>query len=272
MFHGPAFQGIVDLGPTGADGIEGAVVSLPTPGATMDNVGQVFGFWGFERLDQDGLGFPARIGRMTFHGPIPEPGARLEVRAWIDGVTPAAYRGAMEVQHRGVVWCTIDGWENRRFETDDVVFPFLRKPGVHGLAEPLGDGVFGVRERWRTAASRELLIRRYLDRTHLARWEQVAPWDRRTWVLRRVAACDAVRAWLWDDGHGPLFPIEVQVDDAPDGGLVVHTPTGRDLRVVVQVGDGVAVAAVAEGEVPTLGPDALALAGRDDDDDTHAVA
>lgn len=249
MFHGPAYQGIVDLGPTAADGIQGAIVARPAPGATTDNVGQVFGFWGFERLDRDGLGFPSRIRRMAFHGPPPEPGSRLEVSAWIDQVTPSSYRGDIEVRHRGVVWADIAGWENRRFETDEIVFPFLRKPGERGLAEPGPGESFLVRERWRTAASRELLIRRYLDRDGLGAWASVPPLERRRWVLERVTICDAVRAWLWASGQGPVFPIEVQSRRQGDVWRVT-TLGDRDVRVAVTVGDGVAVARVAEGQDP----------------------
>lgn len=258
MFHGPAYQGLVDLGPTGAHGIVGAVQVPSAPGALLDNVGQVIGFWGFERLPVDGLGFPARIGRIAFFGPEPAVGERLAVTARIDHVGPTSYRGDLDVLHAGRVWARIDGWENRRFETDDVVFPFLRKPGVYGLAEPVADGLFRVRERWRTSASRELLIRRYLDLPHLALYEAVPPWERRAWVLRRVAACDAVRAWLWAAGHGPVYPIDVQVDEDADGGLVVSTPTHRDVRVAVFAADGLAVARVAEGRTPRVGPAELA--------------
>jgi len=278
MFHGPAYQGIVDLGPTGSDGIRGAVVALEAPGATLDNVGQVFGFWGFERLPVDGLGFPARIGRLSLYGPMPEPGSRLDVDAWIDAVSAQAYRGGMQIRHRGQVWARIDGWENRRFETDDVVFPFLRKPGVFGLAEPREDGTFRVLERWRTAASRELLIRRYLDRDGLKAWEAVAPWDRRAWVLRHVAATDAARAWMWAHGAGTLFPIEVDVSTEDGVQHTVRVPDGRVLRVAVALGDGVAVAAVSEEgwpDVPTAALDAEVAARRaaeQDDDASEAVA
>lgn len=236
MFHGPAYQGISGLGPVAERAIGGTVRVPPAPGALLDNVGQVFGFWGFLKLGNDGLGFPSRIGQIRFFGPTPPAGATLDVRSAITNVTDSTFRGDIEVLHEGRVWARLDGWENRRFETDELLFPFLRQPGIYGLAEPLGTGRWRVRERWRTAASRELLVRRYLDRPGLAAWEAVPAWEKRAWALTRVAATDALRATLWARGAGPVFPVQAIVRPVGDGWVA----DGHGLVARVRLGEGYA--------------------------------
>ncbi|MEM9493990.1 MAG: hypothetical protein AAGC55_32885, partial [Myxococcota bacterium] len=74
MFHGPAYQGIDQLGPTGDDGIEGTLVCPPAPGALLDNVGQLFGYWVMTHVERDFLAFPIKIDRLSFFGPPPAVG------------------------------------------------------------------------------------------------------------------------------------------------------------------------------------------------------
>ena len=45
MFHGPGFQGVREIDELGDDGVDGVVESLPTPGATLDYAGQLYGWW-----------------------------------------------------------------------------------------------------------------------------------------------------------------------------------------------------------------------------------
>ena len=65
------------------------------------------------------------------------------------------------------VWARIDDWEDRRFESDEVVWPVLIYPETNVLSEewvvPGTDlRVQLVRERWTSSASRDLMMRRYL--------------------------------------------------------------------------------------------------------------
>ena len=101
-----------------------------------------------------------------------------------------------------------------------------------------------VEERWGDSASRELMARRFLDRSEREEYARLNPTAQRLWLLSRMAAKDAVRRALWDAGHGPLFPIEVPLaHDGPDGFTVAGGPAaGR--RVAVAASPWVAVASL----------------------------
>ena len=57
MFHGPSFQGVRHIGDLGDDGVDGVIEALATPGATLDNAGQLYGWWVMATASSD------------FHGP-----------------------------------------------------------------------------------------------------------------------------------------------------------------------------------------------------------
>ncbi|MGH3996405.1 MAG: 4'-phosphopantetheinyl transferase family protein, partial [Pseudonocardiaceae bacterium] len=64
---------------------------------------------------------------------------------------------------------------------------------------------------------RELFMRRYLSAAERADYQRRTPRAARQWLLGRVAVKDAVRQWLWNAGAGPVFPVEVTVDNDASG-------------------------------------------------------
>lgn len=66
---------------------------------------------------------------------------------------------------------------------------------------------------------------------------------------------DAVRDYLWRQGHGPLFPIEIEVVDDPEGRPSVRGPLREPLQVSLSVVEGGAVARVVSGRAVGIGLD-----------------
>jgi phosphopantetheine--protein transferase-like protein len=146
------------------------------------------------------------------------------------------------------VWAKIDGWEDRRFDSDDPVWEVLRDPEVNALAEPCAGGYVRCTEHWQAAASRELMMRRYLNVRERLDHDALGPRGRRSWLLGRMAIKDAVRRHLWQrDGVTPIWPIEIEVGNEPSGRPVVTSRFEGDLRVSVAHKDDLAVAIVGEG-------------------------
>lgn len=247
MFHGPAYRGVVDIEATGEDGIRGTLTSLPAPGALLDNAGQLMGYWIMNAFDTDFLAFPIRIARLALFGPMPTPGTRVECSVHITRSTPNDVRADMQLSVGGRVWADISDWADHRFDTDAPLFAVLRYPEHNALATRVGEDYYLAREHWRTASSRDLVARRYLNSEERAKFDEVGPRRKRGWLLGRIAVKDAVRDWLWRRGHGPLFPIEIAVDNLEDGRPVISGPLADDLRVSIAHKDDVAVAHVAVG-------------------------
>jgi phosphopantetheinyl transferase len=245
MFHGPRFQGVAELGPIGDDGIRGVLTALAAPGALLDNAGQLMGFWVMANVSRDRLALPSAVERVWFHGPHPRPGERVSCAVRIRSVTDAEVAAEMELRTAGGrLWCRVEGWRDRRFDTDELTWPVYRFPEVRRVAEAQPGGWFLVRERWPDSATRELMMRRYLGAAERAEYEQLNPRAQRQWLLGRIAVKDAARQWLWDRGAGPVFPVEVGVDHDGAGRPRVRGPFAEPVEVSLAHTGSLAVAIV----------------------------
>ncbi|MFT3695513.1 MAG: beta-ketoacyl synthase N-terminal-like domain-containing protein [Kofleriaceae bacterium] len=231
MFHGPAYQGVTGLGPVGDDGVDGEITTLPAPGALLDCAGQLMGWWVMHTEDHDRLAMPVHIERIEFFGPHPAPGEILPCRVRMRDVGDVNVRADLEVGR----WARITSWTDRRFDSDAAVWRVLMYPEDNVLAEPHPGGFVSVTEHWRGAASRELMMRRYLGEAERAAHEQVGPRGRRGWFLGRIAIKDAARLHFAKQ----MWPVEVQVTNAPSG-----QPLVDGLHVSVSHKDDRAVAIV----------------------------
>ena len=268
MFHGPTFQGVRTIDALGDDGVDGAIESLPTPGAFLDNAGQLYGWWVMASADQDFLALPQSIDRIERFGPPPPHGSLVTTTVRITELTPRTVRADLELSQDGAVTVRITGWVDRRFDSDESLWLMLREPEHHLLATPLPSGVVAVAERWRDSASRELMARRYLTADERTTYEGLNPREQRLWLLSRIAAKDAIRHALWAEGHGPLFPAELTLTDDGPGRAVAHGGDAEGRRVTLAHTDWVGVARVATDARDRIAVVTVEPVDRDATDDT----
>lgn len=259
-FHGPQYQGVREIGPLGPTGVQGTIEALPAPGALLDGAGQLVGHWVAMHTEVDRLALPSMIERIRFFGPHPPPGDRFDCTVRVNELTDAFVRADLELvsarpSDAGRLWCRIDGWQDTRFDTDEVVFPMLRDPDRLVVAERRPGGWLLATEHWDNSASRELMMRRYLNHRERPTYEALNPKAQRQWFLGRVAAKDAVRSWLWDHGAGPLFPAEITIGNDDEGRPVVEGPGCEGLRVSLAHTEWAAAAVVAGPGEPDPGID-----------------
>jgi phosphopantetheinyl transferase (holo-ACP synthase) len=258
MFHGPSYQGVVELGPIGQDGITGIIEVCAAPGALLDNAGQLFGYWVMACLEADSLAMPIGVDRIEFYGPQPRAGTHVLCNVRIREISPLSVRADMELVVDGRVWARVAGWEDRRIQTDDRLWPVLRDPEKHLLSMIQPEGHTYFHDIYRQAAARYLLSRRFLSEAEHQAYLAVAPQHQRRWLAGRVAAKDAVRAWLWNHGSGPLYPGEVEIVSDADGLGFARGPFSADLRVSIAHKDDIAVAMVKEGTPAVIGLERMA--------------
>jgi acyl transferase domain-containing protein/phosphopantetheinyl transferase len=245
MFHGPRYAGVATLGPMDDTGVDGEIEVLPAPGALLDNAGQLMGWWVMERERVDRLAMPMHIARIAFFADEPPPGARVGCRVRFRHIGEREVRADHELVHDGVVWARVDGWEDRRFDSDDAVWAVLQWPEHNALAEPRPGGWVLTTEHCRSPASRELMMRRYLGEAERAVFEALTPRRKRSWLLGRIAAKDAVRRHLWASGERAVFPVEIGVTNDPaTGAPSLAGARAAGLHVSLAHKDDVAVAIV----------------------------
>ncbi|MCU1368999.1 MAG: Beta-ketoacyl synthase [Ilumatobacteraceae bacterium] len=271
LFHGPAYQGLLTFDEFGVDGASGLLETKDFPGSLLDNAGQLFGFWLAQRVDRDRLVLPTSIDRISFYGPHPAAGTVVRCVVNASEIGDVVVRADLELTVDGVVWCRIEGWEDRRFQSDDRLFTLLRKPHDRTLAEPRDGGWVVVTEGWPDSASRDVVMRRFLGVTERSDYDARNPNVQRTWLLGRIAAKDAVRDLLWRTGStGPIFPVEVTVANDAEGAPLVTAPDGSDVRVSIAHTAGLGVAIAARGV--DVGIDIERIEGRPDSFELAALS
>lgn len=251
LFHGPSYQGLRRFDLFAEDGAHGLLESQPATGALLDNAGQLFGYWVACKVDRDKLVLPTSVDSFTFFGPQPEPGTTVECIVYGTALDDVHARADLELLVDGRIWCRIDGWEDRRFQSDAHLFGMLREPHKL-LARQQAGGWWLVREEWPDSASREVVMRRFLGANerpaHLAK----NPRAQRSHLLGRIAAKDSVRGLLAEAGNPGSFPGEIEVHNRESGQPYLTSPirdwlTGFDIRVSLAHSGGLGVAIAADG-------------------------
>ncbi|MFZ4235656.1 beta-ketoacyl synthase N-terminal-like domain-containing protein [Streptomyces murinus] len=229
MFHGPGFQGLTELSAIGERHVRGVITAPAAPGALLDNVGQLLGYWIMATRTERTVVFPVQMRRMTFHGPHPAPGTPVDCLVRITTLTDTLLEADAQLTVGGRVWAVLDGWQDRRFDNDPTTRPVERFPERHTLSAVQPGGWTLLHERWPDLASRELIMRNSLGSAERAQYAAHPPRGRRQWLLGRIAVKDAVRRWLWEQGEGPVFPAEIRVHNDEAGRPRVTGVHGRTL-------------------------------------------
>ncbi len=249
MFHGPSYRGVVELSRLGEREIHGVIETLPAEGALLDCAGQIFGLWIMLAADRDRMAIPVGVDSISFHGPDPEPGRRFDCHVRITQFGERRVRADIDLAAGGRIWCRIRGWEDRRFETNDVMWAMMINPENNTLSEPhpVIPDCHVFREGLARSATRDYFARRYLDAREIEAYRAMNPRRQLEWLPGRIAAKDAVRSFLWKRGAGPLYPIEVEILNEDGGRPLARCAVGGDLRISIAGKRGIAVARVAEG-------------------------
>ncbi|MGK5531741.1 beta-ketoacyl synthase N-terminal-like domain-containing protein [Streptomyces sp. URMC 129] len=228
LFHGPAFQGLTYPIALGEKHVRGVIAAPPAPGALLDNVGQMVGYWLLVTQPGRNILFPVQVGETRFFGPEPPPGTAVECHIRVTSVTETGLDLDAQLTVDGRVWAEIRDWKDRRFAGPDP-----RRAGGYpehrGLSVEGEGGWFLMREQAPDLASRDLLMRTQLGREEREEYARRPPRGRRQWLLGRIAAKDAVREWLWRRGEDAIFPAEIRIANDAAGRPYAEGTHGRVL-------------------------------------------
>nr|WP_260848574.1 type I polyketide synthase [Streptomyces sp. SLBN-118] len=228
MFHGPAFQGVTELTAIGDSHIRGVFTTPQAPGALLDCVGQLLGHWILAERTRRTVVFPVRMCAYRFFGPEPAPDTRLDCHIKITSLTATTLTADVQIAVGDTVWAEITGWQDRRFDV-----PGADRAGGYpehrSLSEARPGGWALLFDAWPELASRDLIMRTQLGAAERAAYAAHPPRTRRQWLLGRIAAKDAVRHRLWQNGSGAVFPAEIGIRNDTEGRPYATGVHGRRL-------------------------------------------
>ena len=287
LFHGPALQAVVGIGPISMGGIEGTLRvrsfepllrvgedpnRLLTDPIILDNFTHLLGGWGLDRLADDGdVIFPLRMEELTIYAEAPPEGSDVSCRIAIRERERHRVRADADiVGPDGRTWMEIRGWEDWRFHWPGRFRDGFRQPDRTFLGESLE---LPGRENEAIAVWLEPpadmgrpVWRDVLEHVQMGPDERAdylalpGPDFRRTHRLwGRIAAKEAVRRLWFDLGGSPIYPADLIVERGPLGRPILHSrlEPGRDDLPVISIAhvDGVAVALASLDPLAKVGID-----------------
>jgi len=276
LFHGPLFQCVSGTIALGENSVFGELAVLPkdtmftslsepellTDPILLDGVGQLIGLWA---IDKGVYVFPITIQQVEFYCPTPPVGTTVPVQIEITDFSSKFLYADVEIQDgSGHVWMRIKGWGDWVFRWTERIYNFWRQPTRYCTSHALQlESSFDGGHSARLVAKSELrdmdltfMARFYLHMTEMVRFKELAGYPERQmhWFLGRIAAKDAVRCLLMEDGasemlHPASFVIENDtlgrplVRELAAGSSVPHVTIAhcRDRAVALAAEEPVAV-------------------------------
>lgn len=240
MFHGPSFHcltGDFVVSERGAAthllvrSAEALFASVRHPQllvdpALLDGVGQCIGMWAMQR---ERYVFPIGIAKLELYRPTPPAGTRVPLRIEItrdEGKT--LYADAEIGDGQGGVWLRVRDWTHWKFRWPRALVDFRRAPARHSLCTrlalpglPPAAVCCSLSPEEVAGFDATLLARHFLHLDEMADFRAKAEHPRRQqhWLLGRIAAKDAARAWLAGRDGVPEMrhPATLVVDSAASG-------------------------------------------------------
>lgn len=276
MFHGPRLQGVRKLTRWADNAMQADLNALPTQDylrstaqprfeldpALLDAAGQLAGYYLIERHDTGVNCFPYRVARCEFFGPPPAADWRGHCRAEFSS-NEATH---LELQYdvtaaSGQVLMRVSGWEDRVFIPPQRFYAFRLDPQAEFLSDalPTAQGSSVELRQLDAFADRFLeqgghIWKRMLAHMTLTRDEKAIFYGlpakglrRQQWLLGRIAAKDAVRAWARAHHKLRLSCADIQIDTDPMGRPLVRVAglAGQLPSVSISHSQDTAVAALA---------------------------
>ncbi|MFI9639307.1 beta-ketoacyl synthase N-terminal-like domain-containing protein [Micromonospora sp. NPDC051925] len=229
MFHGPQFQGVTEVHALGDMHVRGVVTAPVPPGALLDNALQLIGNWLITTQPFRTVALPVGLGQVRFYGPPPPAGRAFECVARVRVVDDGKLVADTQLSYQGRVWSEIEGAVDRRFDSHPQARVAERFPERHPMSLLQPEGWTMAFDCWTDLVTRGMAARGILGGAAYAEYERHPAKTRKQWMLGRIAAKDAVRARLWEDGHTDIYPIELTVGNDPDGRPWVRGRPGRGL-------------------------------------------
>jgi len=244
MFHGPDYQGIKKLLAVGEKGITGIIEAAGGKGSLLDNAGQLFGLWLQLTLEKDRIAFPVKIQEIEFFGDMADQQGTFECTCVLTELNDEFATADIVMKRNGLTWLIITGWQNRRLEIDEPLWNVSMSPLHNRLSTEIAPGVFLFGNAYSRVVSWDFILKRYFNQTEKKHHQNLLPNKRRTWMISRVAAKDAVRNLLNTQKQQACYPItfEIQADELHKPILKGGLTEGIEISIAHKGTDAVGIA------------------------------
>lgn len=208
MFHGKEYQGIEKIGNITEKGIRTYIRKKEGKGSLLDNMGQTYGLYLQLILDVNYITFPVKVHDITFYQDIHDQEGLFECICVNHIINDDFTICDIILKRDGKLWCVAKGWQNRRFEFDDLLWQMTLKPGRNLLAKEIAPNIFYFDNAYDKATIWNFLSKRYLNHPERQRYEEMPLNKRRGYLISRVALKDSLRSFVQNKYDKATYPVE----------------------------------------------------------------
>jgi acyl transferase domain-containing protein/phosphopantetheinyl transferase len=290
MFHGPLFHGIASLQAWDESGLDATLADTSLAGfmeypgqeqglvlnpVLLDMIGHVTAFWIAQGLGTDFSSFPSSIDRIDLSAARTEEtsGGRLSGRIQFQDSegrpAPAAEARFLQGNYEGhgpdgTLLFRVSGWKDRFFRVPHAFYEARYRPRDAWYGAPLAGFEPGALV-WQVPAFPAGFLddaggiwQRVLAATVLSRAERqtfaamTGPMKRRRdWLMGRIAAKEAVRAWVLQQDGVAVLPADIEISAEPEGRPFAQILSNQAVSVpMISIAHSTGAAIAAAASVP----------------------
>lgn len=212
MFHGPNYQGVLEVTDFNEHGLKAIVKNAGGKGSLLDTLGQLIGIYLRVVATENNVSFPVSVGKVTFYQDYQDQEGTFEFTLVVKEINDDFIDADMILKRDGKVWCIAENWLNRRFEMDDALWNVMNEP----LGNKLGKELHGTPAMYFDLAypktgSWPFIEKRYLNQEEKQHLKGLLLNRRRPYVISRIAIKDAIRTYIENKYGKTFFPIEISI-------------------------------------------------------------
>ena len=165
MFHGPGYQGILEVTNISKKGLRGIVKKSIGKGSLLDTIGQLYGLYLQLMLkDESKVSFPVKIEEINFYQDVADQEGIFECICLQKSFENKLAVADIIMKRDSKVWCVIKGWKNQIFEGfDDQLWNTNMNPSEHILAKEIAPGIYFFYDKYKKAVNQDFLMHIYLN-------------------------------------------------------------------------------------------------------------
>jgi len=223
MFHGPRYQGVIQITDFNERGLRAIVKNAGGKGSLLDTMGQLIGIYLRTIAEDNNVSFPVSVDKITFYEDFHDQEGEFEFYLVVNEINNDFINGNMFLRRNGKVWCLAENWLNRRFEMDNILWNIVNEPLGNKLAKDLPETPVKYFDMaYPRTGSWSFIEKRYLNSEEKQHHRSLLLNKRRAYLISRIAIKDAIRTYILDKYGKDTYPIEIFVDHDDKGKPFAH--------------------------------------------------
>ncbi|MCO6564118.1 MAG: 4'-phosphopantetheinyl transferase superfamily protein [Apibacter sp.] len=213
MFHGPGYQGILEVTNISKKGLRAIVKKSFGKGSLMDTIGQLYGLYLQLMIKGESkVSFPVKIEEINFYQDIKDQEGIFECICLPTSFANNLATADIIMKRDGKVWCIIKGWKNQIFEGFDTnLWNTNMSPSEHILANEIAPNVYFFDDRYKKAVNQDFLMHIYLNTDEKRHYDSLMLNKKKNFLISRVCIKDCVRDHINNQFGIKYFPIEFTI-------------------------------------------------------------